>query len=316
MKKILVFCIVGIVGLCGLGAGAVPVDRERTDNSSQGNGITYEDELDQFMTSPPDGVLPVGWYQPEGNVTMNLSVAQSFIPQKEVLTRIQFFMARNTTTTIPCTLAIRDNLTGEDLTSVRVNPTEFPVFDPENWSTSLAWVEFNIDDIWVTSGQTYYIVIYTTNVTNNYYLVSGNGTDLYLNGTAYYSFDDGKTWEVIPPSGDGCFKTYGLEETFLELTMMSGSFGPSFVIKNIGNYTAWDVTWNITVKGGIFGLIDREVVGALPELPPGNETFVTMVPVIGLGPIHLSIKVSAANVREISTELDALLLIIWWIIRA
>jgi hypothetical protein len=317
MKKSLAIAIIGIIVLSGLGAGALSGDNETNDNSRKNLNTTYEDELDQSMTSTPDGVLPVGWYHPEENVTANLSVAQSFIPQKEVLTRIQFFMARNATTTIPCTLAIRDNLTGEDLASVRVNPTEFPVFDPDNWSTSLAWVEFNIDDIWVTSGQTYFIVISTTNVTNNYYIVSGNGTNIYPNGTAYYSFDDGKTWQEIPPGGgDGCFKTYGLEETFLQVTMIGGTFGPSFVIKNIGNYTAWDARWDITVKGGILGLIHKNFTGTLLELPPGNETIVKIGPIIGFGHITLSLRVSAANVHEISTEINALLFIFFWIIRA
>ena len=245
------------------------------------------------------------------NRTVNLSVAQSFKPQKEVLTRVQFLMGRNITTTYPCILAIRDNLTKEDLTSVAVNPAQFPVMDPGHME-NLTWVTFDFKDMWVTLNQTYYIVVYTTNITDNFYYVSGNGTNIYLNGTVYLSTDNGGTMEEFQDA-DGCFKTYGLRETFLDLTVKFGMLGPSFIIRNVGNYTAWDVTWNITINGGIFGMIHRTISGTLPELPSGNETTVTMGSVIiGLGHVTLSIRISAANVREISTETDALILFIFW----
>ena len=59
MKKLLAVIIIGMVVLGGLGAGASgttqPQKKSQPNNTT---GITYEDELDQFMTSP-DGVLPV-----------------------------------------------------------------------------------------------------------------------------------------------------------------------------------------------------------------------------------------------------------------
>lgn len=312
MKKLPSLVIIGIVVLGGL--GAVVSGATQTSKSSPANdptGITYEDELDQYMTTP-DGALPVGCYKFSENATINLTVAQSFTPQKELLTRVQFLMGRNTTATYPCTLAIRENLTKEDLAVIRLSPDKFPVANLTNRST-LDWITFDIQDIWVTLGHTYYIVLYTANVSNNYYIVAGNGTNIYKGGSAFLSGDNGKTW-VNFNNSDGCFKTYGLKETFLNITMESSLFGPSFIIKNVGNYTAWDVTWNITIRGGIFGRINQTSGSTLSELTPGNETTVKMG-IFGLGSVKLSIRASAVNVHEKSLEINAMILFIFWIIK-
>ena len=313
MKKLLSVIIIGIVVLGGLGAvvtGAYqPAKKSYTNNTVR---TTYEDELDQSMTDY-DGSLPIGRTNIFGFYA-NLTVSQSFIPQKELLTRTQFLMARNASTSHPCVLAIRDNLTGENLAIVSVAPDEFPVVNETPTEEQLAWVEFNFDDIWVNPGQTYYIVVYTTNITENYYWISGNGTNIYPNGSVMLSIDDGKTWLDIFPDADGCFKTYGLRETFLNINMYSNRFGPSFYIKNIGNYTAWDITWNITINGGIFGLIHKQVIDNLSELLPGNQTIIKMSGFFGLGPVTISVRISAANVHEQIKQMQAKVFIIFWIV--
>jgi hypothetical protein len=314
MKKLLSVVIIGIVVLGGLGTIATgayqPAKKSYTNNTV---GTTYEDELDQSMTDY-DGSLQVGRTNLFGFYA-NLTVSQSFIPQKELLTRTQFLMARNASTSHPCVLAIRDNLTGENLAIVSVAPDEFPVVNETPTEEQLAWIDFNFDDIWVTPGQTYYIVVYTTNITENYYWISGNGTNIYPNGSVMLSIDDGKTWMDIFPDADGCFKTYGLRETFLSITMKGSFLGPSFVITNIGNYTAWDVEVNLTVKGGILGLINYQSDGGIQELLPDNELSVKTGPIFGLGQVTISVKVLAANVHEISTEENAMVIFFFMFIK-
>jgi hypothetical protein len=192
MKKLLSCIIIGIVVLGGLGVAVTATHQNR--NNPQRNITTnspYEDELDQSMTDY-DGTLPVG-YAILGNYT-NLSVAQSFIPQKELLTRTQFLMAANISTTQPCVLAIRDNLTGENLAVISLEPSEFPVVNGTPTEEQLEWIDFNFDDIWVTPGQIYYIVVYSKNSIGNFYWIAGNGTNIYPNGTVFLSVDDGNTW--------------------------------------------------------------------------------------------------------------------------
>jgi hypothetical protein len=307
MKKLLSCLIIGIVVLGGLGAAVTATDQNQ--KNTQRSGITespYDDELDQSMTDY-DGSLPLGRTNIFGYYA-NLSIAQSFIPQMEILTRTFFLMARNASTSHPCVLAIRDNLTKEDLSVVSIEPSEFPIVNGTPTEEQLVWIEFNFNDIWVTPGQTYYIVVYTANVTDNYYWISGNGTNIYPNGTVYLSTNDGQNWTEFPGgNADGCFKTYGLHETFLQITM-KGGFGPSFIIKNIGNYTAWDVTLDSTVSGG-FVFIGKHLTINVSELQPNQEITVRPGLVIGFGKVTISLQVSAANVKEMSSEASATLLL-------
>ncbi len=246
--------------LGGLGAAATATNhKQKSPQNNNNTSSPYVDELDQSMTDF-DGSLPMGRTNIFGYYA-NLSVAQSFIPQKELLTRAQFLMARNASTSKPCILAVRDNLTGANLAMTSMEPSEFPIVNGTPTEDQLAWINFNFNDIWVTPGQTYYLVVYTTNITGNYYWISGNGTNMYVNGTVMLSIDNGNTWAEFP-NADGCFKTFGLRETFLNITMKGSLLGPSFVIKNIGNYTAWDVTWNYTISGG-FLLFNKGITGNL-----------------------------------------------------
>jgi hypothetical protein len=314
MKKLLSYLIIGMLVLGGLGAVATAKNQDQKNNQRNNTmNSPYIDELDQSMTDF-DGALPVGLTNITGFYT-NLSVAQSFIPQKELLTRAQFLMARNPATSRPCVLAIRDNLTHADLAITSVEPSEFPVVNASpTQENQLAWINFNFDDIWVTPGQTYYIVVYTENVTDNYYWISGNGSNIYPNGSVFISLNDGHNWSgEIFPDGDGCFKTYGLRETYLNITMNHNLFGPSFVIKNIGNYTAWDVTWNYTTSGG-FLFINKGVSGNLSQLLPGNEIIVKSGFVFGFGKVTISLRVSAANVHEQLSQVDATVLLFFIIV--
>jgi hypothetical protein len=305
MKKMLSCIIIGIVVLGGLAAAVPTTDQNQKNAQTSGTESPYVDELDQSMTDY-DGSLPLGRTNIFGNYA-NLSIAQSFIPQMEVLTRTFFLMARNASTSHPCVLAIRDNLTKEDLSVVSIEPSEFPIVNGTPTEEQLAWVEFNFDDIWITPGQTYYIVVYTANVTDNYYWISGNGTNIYPNGTVYLSINDGQTWGEFTDA-DGCFKTYGLHETFLQINS-KGGFGPSFTIKNIGNYTAWDVKLDVTISGG-FVLIGKQFTLTITELPPNGE--ITLHPgflVLGFGKVTITIILSAANVKEMSSTKTGILLL-------
>jgi hypothetical protein len=310
MKKLLSWCIIGMIVLCGLGATVTATNQNQKNNQQpEPANMLYDDELDQSMTDM-DGTLQVG-YVILGNYT-NLSVAQSFIPQKEVLTRVQFFMAANTSTTQPCVLAIRKNLTEENLAVVSLQPNYFPVVNQSPTEEQLGWIDFNFEDIWVVPGQVYYIVMYSKAIPGNFYWIAGNGTNIYLNGTVFISVDNGNTWGEFP-NADGCFKTYGLRETFLEITMNNFSpFGMlSYSVKNIGNYTAWDVVTEETVKGGILGLIDVHGHENISELPLGVSIGFSSGIYFGLGKITISLKISGANVKEMSIERNAKIFLIF-----
>jgi len=309
VQRQLVVVLAGVFLLSACGAGVFA----RTSNQAvvgqhDGPVAAYTDELDQSQTAF-DGTLPVG-YANMGPV-FNLSIAQSFIPQKDVLTRVQFLMGRNVTTTEPCVLAIRGNLSGDDLAKMYLWPEEFPVVNGTPAEDDLAWVDFNFSDIWVTTGQTYFIVIYTTYQVGNFYWVSGNGSNLYPNGTVYVSTDNGTTWSEFMEGADGCFKTFGLEETFFNITSMSRVFGTAFTVKNTGNATAQDIVIGYSLRGGFLGglsILSNESTSL--SLEPGKE-FNVKITAFGFGPVTLSASVQAANVKVTSFEEEGFIFLVF-----
>jgi len=308
MVKLLPIVMLGVLIVSAFGASVTASTKNQGSTGRNVAAISpYVDELDQSMTDY-DGTLPLG-YANLGS-WVNLSIAQSFIPQKEVLTRVQFFMGRNASTVSPCVLAVRENLTGANLAMISLDPAAFPLVNGSPTEEQLAWVTFNFSDIWVTPGQTYYMVVYTTFAVNNFYWVSGNGSNMYLNGTVYLSTDNGVTWSEFT-NADGCFKTYGLREAFLSITPKGGLFGASFTVKNIGNVTAWDVSMNVSVNGGIFGLIHSQHLIEVQELAPNAEAQVMTGTLFGLGSITMSLTVQGANVREMSKEVTAKIFLIY-----
>jgi hypothetical protein len=304
MIKVVSCILIGAIVLSGGGTAVTALNLKNDETNRKCTCESpYVDELDQYMTAF-DGTVPVGNAYLGSSV--NLSVAQSFIPQLEVLTRVQFLMACNTSTSQPCVLAVRDNLTGSNLAVTQLAPSEFPVVNDTPTQDQLAWVTFNIDDIWVNSGQTYYLVLYTTNLTGNYYWVAVNETNIYPNGTGFLSIDQGVTWTEIADA-DGCFQTYGLHETFLQITPSSG-LGLSFIIKNVGNYTAWDVTVSLTIDGGLV-VFGKSFSTVKSEIPPGGQIIFQPGFILGFGKVIISLRVSAANVKEISSQTNAIVLL-------
>jgi len=214
MKKVLPLLVVVIFVLTGLGAGAF-----------------LGDELDQSQTvMTENAALPVGQVPIPDNLTY-FQVAQSFIPTKEVLTLVELYIGKNSTATSPYVLAVRADLTGEDMTLTSVDPEDVVTED-------FGWVEFDFDDVMTTIGQTYYIVSYTENVTDNFYgWGANNDSESYLYGCAWMSLDGGDTWSNesasaqqgnvetwFNPAGRGsfnennvtwdmCFKTYGRDNS-------------------------------------------------------------------------------------------------------
>jgi len=226
MKKILLFLIVGIVVLGGLGAGVRSIDNKTQLIDKVGVITLFDDELDQSQTEITENItLPVGQIL-LGEDVYNIQLAQSFIPAKEVITRVELLIGKNITATHPLIVSIREELTDEDIVSVSVNPEQVPtqVFD---------WVEVDFNDTHITIGQTYYIVALTENTTDNYYGWYGNtDPESYPFGCLWYSVDDGNTWSNKSSSSnpdnpedwvcnhentrfdendtwDLCFKTYG-----------------------------------------------------------------------------------------------------------
>jgi hypothetical protein len=239
MKNIIPFLVVIILVLSGLGAVAITVDDKTylIDNTAF---ILYDDELDQYQTEITENLtIPIGQIFINDTSIINVQLAQSFIPTKEIITKVELLITKNATTTYPLIVSIRKELTDEDLVSININADQVP-------TEEFVWVIGNFNDTRLIPGQTYYIVALTENTTDNYYGWYGNNTtESYPFGCLWYSIDDGNTWGNESSSSnqnnivewiyqhnkprfdeditwDMCFKTYGRESIAPSAPIISG----------------------------------------------------------------------------------------------
>lgn len=204
MQKLVPLFIVGIVVLCGLEAGATPFTKGESNVLSWKQmptpSIMRADVLDQQQPL-------MDWFGPIGSGPLwdhlNYIVAQTFTPTMPILTRVELMIGKNITTTYDYTVVIRDALNGTDLTSASVPAAQITT---ENFS----WIEFDFPDIAVSPGNTYYLVSFTQNATDNWYAWGLKVGDVYPNGTIYFTVNDGANWSE-EPDGDMTFMTYGRE---------------------------------------------------------------------------------------------------------
>jgi hypothetical protein len=164
-----------------------------------------DDEIDQhqiemnfaWVVGPFPG--PYGPWLPDVNYT----IAQSFIPTKNVLTRVNISIGKNRTATFPYRVAIKKELSGSDIATAKINAEDIA-------NETFNWTEFDFPDIRITPGDPYYLISYTTNITDNWYGWAANHTNPYLDGSMFTSIDEGSSW-TENDTLDMCFITYGCD---------------------------------------------------------------------------------------------------------
>jgi hypothetical protein len=127
---------------------------------------------------------------------------QSFTPTKSVLTRVELYIRKVGNPPSALTLSVRSSLTGADLVKISKPASQI--------TRSFSWVEFNFNDLTVTPGSTYYLILRNTggSITNSYYWGYGTSNP-YTNGVYWLSLNSGSTWKQSA-TYDFCFKTYGM----------------------------------------------------------------------------------------------------------
>lgn len=275
--------------------------------------------LDQYQNDTSGLPLIVGKF-PSEDANMSSYIAQSFVPTKEVLTKIELYICKNDSASYPFIVDIREELTGDNLATVSVSPENINTFDISNETLNLSWVSFNVAETFFSPGQTYYLIGRTENTTDNWYLwAQNNNSESYLPGEAYISYDEGSTWtnhsKAKPKpyvktlsddnnQSDMCFKTYGIDATQFEIGFEIFSKNLTTTFNNIGSINATGVFFEVTVTGGVLGLIDETTDGLfiIPITPDGEQTIQT--PVFGFGPVDIQASIYASNAKIVTKNVE------------
>ena len=220
LKKGFVIAIVFLfIGLNVIASANIIISHNKKNH----NILRNEDELDQYqMEMDTYGIIG---REPGSNPKYYIA-AQGFTPTKNILTRVELLLSKNVYTTYNIKLAIRDNLSGQDLISISKSPDYIP-------TEEFDWIEFDFENILVIPGETYFIICSTYDSPDNWYAWGVKLENAYPNGTVGWS-EDGEEW-YIHPEADAAFKTYGYNNQPPEKPTIDGP--RVFKVGESGNYT-------------------------------------------------------------------------------
>jgi len=193
-KTLVIGFIVILLGMNIISTASHKVNHINLTTIENNNAGNSRDELDQYQI-----IIGAGY-----SLSDNCWLAQSFKPMVHTFTTMELLISRDSFTSNPLKISIRNDVIGDDIISITKQPDEFPVvtFPFENWT------EINFSDIHVIPEKTYYIVCTTYESSTSAYNWWGAGYNPYENGSAYTSNDYGAHW-IVSPTIDYCFKTYG-----------------------------------------------------------------------------------------------------------
>jgi hypothetical protein len=138
--------------------------------------------------------------------------AQEFEPSYDILPSVELYLSKFGAPTGDVTVQICEGSAGGTvLTETVLNPDDVPSFP------DYAWVTIDIDDITVTPGETYVIVLKDATGSDTHNCVQWGWCDSYPSGSGgpydggwfYFRKEGNPTWSPIR-DWDFTFRTYGL----------------------------------------------------------------------------------------------------------
>jgi len=160
-----------------------------------------EDQLDQYNTQ----FDTIGHTISNGNLK-----AQSFIPSKNVLSKISLFIKKRGIPTDNLEMIICDDSSGEPDINNEIISISLP---PDYIDRNFSWIEFDFFDISVTAGETYYIILQSSsgNILTDCYEWGLFSQNVYPQGQYWVYWGCNPGWQT-DSSSDFCFKTYGFQD--------------------------------------------------------------------------------------------------------
>jgi hypothetical protein len=141
-------------------------------------------------------------------------IAQEFVPTNSILSKVEVALTSSEDAHYPVKISIRENLYEKDIVSTTISSQMV------NKYPNISWIEFDFDDLQVTPGLIYYIIIAPTygsrffqkvpKSEHVYWMLTWYNN--YTNGTSYISKSKRFLWPfdyiMYNHDIDFCFKTY------------------------------------------------------------------------------------------------------------
>lgn len=167
----------------------------------------WDEFVKQYLTAPIDS--DVDQYQTNYSTATAMLVCQyynwtqSFVPIKDHISKVELKIKRNGDVSANLKLTLRQDKDGEDLTTATISYDQVP-------DASFDWVGFDVTDVTMHPGQTYYLILSTKedNIKNCYSWAGCKDPESYPNGDVWIQYTDSGNWKIWDPPLDTCFMTY------------------------------------------------------------------------------------------------------------
>ena len=144
-----------------------------------------------------------------------------------------------------------------------------------------------------------------------YLIFSDDGPHVDKKG-CWVSQNGGERWDQLSEYGLDYNWAMGAivegEGAELSIINIHGPIGINAVVKNVGDKSANNLEWSITITGGILNLVNKHASGTKTKLAPGETEPISSGLFFGYGNVFIEITADADNAEEITVSKEAFLL--------
>jgi len=129
----------------------------------------------------------------------------------------------------------------------------------------------------------------------------------------WFSIDGGASWQELRDTGLdynwGMGAIVGWSwPPFFNIRDVKGPIGVNAVVENVGEESANNLEWSITITGGILDLVNKHASGTKTELAMDETLPISSGLILGFGKIFIEIIADADNAYEVSKLYNAFIL--------
>jgi len=101
---------------------------------------------------------------------------------------------------------------------------------------------------------------------------------------------------------------YAFEDVLKIKKVAGGLMNVKMVLQNIGDTSLTNISWTLSVNGGVGGLINRYKFGTIKTLPAGKSSTVRVFPIFGIGKVYINATATMEGMNVLQVKKQGIVL--------